>query len=364
MLRSPGYVLFLALIFSVFGKSLVAVQFVNLALSSITAVLTYRLGRLLNLSGVAALVAAGITIFHPGVLIAESRGGLECLLMLCLVSLALLTIMAMRRFEWRDFSLLGLLNGVTMLIKSSVAPVLPVLFIYCLWNSPIGARRKKLVAGMAVSGLITMLVMSPWVARNYLVSSEFIPTMTVSGLVLFQGAYIIKHLDLKLEHFEILTQAANEQLVIARELGLQTKKGYFPQFFEVKDEVLYYRELGNRALADYSQEPGLLYRGIVHNVWSFWIGGRTERATLLNGLLTLPFLVLAGVGFLLARKHALMVSPIMLIIVSFMIPHLFILAVARYYIRLVPFVALLVAIPLTLWAGRMVTATVEDNPVG
>src|SRR5262249_51886775 len=125
MLRTPGYVLLLSLIFAVFGKSLVAVQIVNLAFSSITAVLTHVLACKVGLSRTAAIIAALVFFFHPGILVAESRGGVECMLTLCLAASVLYTLIAIERQKLADFAIAGMLNGLVMLVKSSVALVLP-----------------------------------------------------------------------------------------------------------------------------------------------------------------------------------------------------------------------------------------------
>jgi len=194
--------------------------------------------------------------------------------------------------------------------------------------------------------------MTPWVVRNYRLSGEFIPTMTVSGLVAFQGIYVIQHLDSPLEHFEILNHASDEQTAIANAMGLKTKGIFFPQFFTVQDEVLFYRELGRRALDNYIRDPVLIFQGIAHNAWAFWVVGRTHRATMFNVILAVPLLVLSGIGLGAGIKRGVGVFQFFLIIVVFMIPHLFLIAVARLSLPLVPFVAVLAAIPLTDWFER------------
>jgi 4-amino-4-deoxy-L-arabinose transferase-like glycosyltransferase len=349
MLRTPGFVLLLSLIFAVFGKSLVAVQIVNLVFSSITAFLTQILSRKAGLSSTAATIAALIFFFHPGILVAESSGRLECMLTLCLAASVLLAVIAMERQKWPSFAMAGVMYGITMLVKSSVAPVLPVLFLYRIWRTSDRMVRRKLFAGMAISGLATVLVMTPWVVRNYRLSGEFIPTMTVSGLAAFHGAYIIKHLDSNLEPLELLNHAVDEQNAIANAMGLQTHGRYFPAFTRVEDEVSFYRELGRRALDNYIRDPKLIFQGIAHNAWAFWVQGKTHSSTMFNAILTLPLLVLFGIGLGVGIKTGKEVFQFFLITVVFMIPHLFIIAKARYSIPLIPFVAILAAIPLAKW---------------
>jgi hypothetical protein len=83
MLRTPGFVLLLALILAVFGKSLVAVQVVNLVLCSVTAVLTHVLARKAGLTKTAATIAALVFFLHPGMVVADSRAGVATTSMIC-----------------------------------------------------------------------------------------------------------------------------------------------------------------------------------------------------------------------------------------------------------------------------------------
>jgi len=353
MLRTPGYVLLLSLIFAVFGQQLVVVQFVNVVFSSITAVLTHVLARRAGLSRTAAIIAPLVFFFHPGILVAESRGGLECMLTLCLAASVLYALIAIERQNLAGFAIAGILNGLAMLVKSSVAPVLPALLLYSMWKTGDGFVRRKILAGMVICGLATLLVMTPWIVRNYRLSGEFVPTMTLDGMAWFQGSYVIKHLDSNLEYFEILNHASDEQTTIANAMGLKSKGVFFIQFFTVEDEVSFYRELGRHGLDEYRREPWLILQGIIHNAWYFWVGGRTHQATIFNIILVLPLLALSAIGLRAGIKLGLDVFQFILVTIAFMIPHLLILAEARYHIPLIPFLAILAAIPLANWLDNL-----------
>jgi 4-amino-4-deoxy-L-arabinose transferase-like glycosyltransferase len=358
MVRTPGFVLLLALLFTIFGKSLVAVQITNLAFSTVSAVLTHVLARKLGFSNVVATIAALLFYFHPGVVIADSRGGPESMLTLCLIALVLLIAIASHSLKWLHFAIAGVVIGLAMLVKSTVAPVVPVLFLYFVWKAPDVLTRRRILAGMAVCALAATLVMTPWVVRNYRVSGKFMPTMTVGKLVAFQGAYAIQHLDSNIENVEVLKGADREQVAIAKEMGLKSKGESFPQFPAIGEEVLFYDELGKRAVDIYRQDPELLVRGIAHNAWAFWAWGRTRRATMFNAMLTVPLVALAAMGLLAARKTSRWEGglQLLLIMVTYMIPHLFILGMARYYIPLVPLVAVLAALPLANWGEHWIRA--------
>ena len=116
-------------------------------------------------------------------------------------------------------------------------------------------------------------MLSPWVIRNYNLTEKFIPTMTIGGLAAFQGLYVIEHRSTGKQHYEICFDAEKETARIADAMGLHTRHGFFPQFYSPKDEVRYYRALGEKVKAEYQKSPSLLLRVVFHNLWRFWFQG-------------------------------------------------------------------------------------------
>jgi hypothetical protein len=358
MLRTPGFPLVLAILFVAFGKSLFAVQVVNLTLSCITGFLVYRLAVQTGLTAATGVVGALIFALYPGVIVAESRCGPESLLMFCLVASVLSTNVAVASRTWYPFVRTGVLVGITILVTPTLAVVIPALLLYRVWHTSHSQERRRVAAGTVICGLACLLVMTPWILRNYRLSRTFQPTMTVSGLAAFEGNYIINNLQSHRQLYEVLADAADEQIMIAQSMGLQMHGGqeygvldftdksgwqFFPQFFKAHDEVVFYRELGRRALDDYRAKPRLILQGVMHNSWAFWAAGKTTRATILNAILVCPLLLLSAVGFRMGiRKKT---DQFVVILLAAMLPYLVIIAEARYYIPVVPFLAILAAIP-------------------
>ena len=65
MMREPGYPLFLAGVFALFGYSIEAARFANLVLAGVAAALVMRLARVAGFSRGAATLAAAIFLAHP-----------------------------------------------------------------------------------------------------------------------------------------------------------------------------------------------------------------------------------------------------------------------------------------------------------
>jgi hypothetical protein len=198
----------------------------------------------------------------------------------------------------------------------------------------------------------------PWVVRNYLVSGQFVPTMTVGGLAMFQGVHVVKNLGSGKEHWQLIDEAAADQLRVAREMNLRVRPEFFPQFYAPADEISYYDELGRRAWEELRSSPALLLRALGHNAWAFWFQGRSSRATLLNVLLTAPFLILMVLGAWRSRGAHTAHAAVLSAIVALILPYLLIIGMARYHVPLIPLVAIFAAVPI---AELLVTAA---RPLG
>jgi 4-amino-4-deoxy-L-arabinose transferase-like glycosyltransferase len=348
LIRTPGFVVILAGIFTIAGKSLTAVKVFNLLLSLATGLLLYKLASRLTGSWLTALIASVLFLLYPGTVMAESRGGVEATFTFSIVLFMFLFYRALDAFRYRDFALAGVALGFGLLIKSTLALALPALCLYSLVRKRSRASLWRLACLFATSALAAFLILSPWVIRNYKLTGKFIPTMTIGGLAAFQGLYVVEHRSTGKQHHEILSDAAMEQARIADAMGLHVRHGFFPQFYSALDEVRYYRVLGEKAKAEYQKSPSLLLRVVLHNLWGFWFQGRTNQATALNMVLTIPFLFLFTIGTYAAMRRKFCVGPLLLVVGTFFATHLPIIALARYYVPLVPLLAVPAALPIAL----------------
>jgi 4-amino-4-deoxy-L-arabinose transferase-like glycosyltransferase len=354
MLRSPGFVVVLAGIFYLFGKSILAVQIAQYFMSAGTAIFVYMIAKRLVELPLVSIVAAAVYLFHPMVLVSDSRGGVDTMLMLCMTISTWMLYRAVDRRRVVDFALLGLAFGTTMLVKPSVALILPAVGLFLMlarsvWQSSL----VLLIRNFVITGLVAGLILVPWVARNYEISGHFVPTMTVGGLALFQGVEVVKHEGENKDHLELLDDAAVRQSRIAHEMGLHVHEDFFPQFYNVDDELKFYNELGRRAWEDYRNHPMLLVRAIVHNSWSFWFQGRTETATILDLFIMIPFLALSTIGAVLIIRREPRGWILVISIVAFMLPHLVIIALARHCSTIIPLLAVLTSGCLPVAAQRL-----------
>jgi 4-amino-4-deoxy-L-arabinose transferase-like glycosyltransferase len=180
----PTYIVFLALLYKVFGAAPVLGQIANVIFSVAVVYLTYTIALELYDETIARTASLLMAIFpgqipFAGVSLSEPMFGL-----LFLAGF----LLSIKKIEtgngvWRGLSI-GALYAAAALTR-------PVTFLY-LPLSPLvtfirGASLRKTITlhGLAFVGV--SIVMAPWIYRNYKVFHAFIPATTFGGGVLWQG---------------------------------------------------------------------------------------------------------------------------------------------------------------------------------
>jgi 4-amino-4-deoxy-L-arabinose transferase-like glycosyltransferase len=125
----PGYPLFLALIYALFDRTLIAVQVIQAVLGAATCVLTYSLGRRFFSERV-ALLAAVLLAVYPGHVYMSWRILGEGLYMLLLVTSTVLVVPLTRSPRAVPIVALGATMGFANLVKSNLLIYPPLLIAW------------------------------------------------------------------------------------------------------------------------------------------------------------------------------------------------------------------------------------------
>ena len=361
MMREPGYPVLLAGLILVFGSNFfIAVKLLNMILALATAGLMMRIAHRLSASQLQRLAPPLLFLFHPGTLIAESRGGVE-MIFAFLITLFLLTIYtALESDRWRRYVVAGLVLGVMVLVRST-----PMLFPVFLLGYLLVARRQevrkaKLVIcrNIALMVLAMLVVLSPWVARNYSLTRKFVPTASMLGVSAQAGQYISTHLGEGKPWWILDREAGRERSHLAIAMGYSFKDGYdgyYQTFYKSEDELKFSQFLMQRVVAEYARSPWLFVKAVTENLFNFWFAGKTPVATVANAVVQLPYLALALVGAVLGfrDRQTAIVGPMLLFIGYIMAVHAPIIAQARYSIALVPLLSILASIALVAAEQRL-----------
>lgn len=177
--RSPGFPFLLSLVYRIFGHSFLAAKIVLAILNSGAAVLLYLLGRMLI--GEKGGTASGlIYAFYPTAIFFTGYFAPDNLFTILLLATVLFLVLAEKTGKRHLFLLAGIFLGAGVLSRSLFLLLLPVI---CGWLFI--RNRKVAVPGTLIVSLGCLLVMVPWVIRNYRMCHNFILTSTEGGIVCY-----------------------------------------------------------------------------------------------------------------------------------------------------------------------------------
>lgn len=184
--RGPGYTIFLAGIYYIFGYSWTAVYVVQSFLMTATLLGVYLLAKRLFSARVATISLALCLLYLP--LFAYSHVLMtESLFIFLLIYACCAFVRAMQTSSKAWLCVTGILCGLASSTRSQ-AMFLPLVFILAilLGGKPL-PTLKKMWVGLVLMIVAMALVLAPWTIRNYLEQERFIPGDTVGGLNLLVG---------------------------------------------------------------------------------------------------------------------------------------------------------------------------------
>ncbi len=356
LMREPGYPLFMALLFWLFGYGLAVVKVANLLLSCFGAYLVMRISQRVcrGRYRYVDVIAPCLFLLHPGLLIAESRGGYEVLFIVLLLLFLWVLFRALDSGSALAYLASGLVLGTAMLVKSTLM-FLPVFILgYLLIFERARTSTLSAIRNIILMLVAMALVMSPWVIRNYEVSGKFVPTASVFGVAAFTGSHICKNLTLDKRMQAVDTEAANMLTDRAKAGGYHFKGDYYRYFYSVGEELEFNSKIWKEVRDDYLHSPLLFAKCATQNVFKFWFAGKSWTATGLNAILQVPYIVLAVAGAVIAYRKGdgRNIGLLVLFILYYMAVHVAVHAQARYSIPVIPVVSILAAIPLAALLRR------------
>ncbi|HEY65962.1 MAG TPA: hypothetical protein G4O02_15475 [Caldilineae bacterium] len=181
-IRPPLFPLLLAGVYVVFGVHYGAALVMQSVLGSLSCVITYRVGA--EAFGewpgrLAGVMAAGypMLIYHDSQLLSET----PFILWTILAVWAMLRLT--RRVRLRDVGLLGGALGLAALTRPNGLLLWAGVVAWALWY-----WRRRAWPIIAGATLVVIVLLTPWVVRNWIAMGAFIPASTMGGAVLL-GSY-------------------------------------------------------------------------------------------------------------------------------------------------------------------------------
>lgn len=183
----PGYPIFLAGIFALFGSpDWLAARFVQAVVSVGTVWLAMMLGR--KMGGWETGVLAGLLMaLYPPNLTAPAFLMTETIftffLLLCIWSL----IKGVDSGRLRWFYITGLVLGLSIYFRPT-SGLLSIVFVVYFWACRLS--WKSILKNVFVIGMVSFVLLSPWIIRNYMAFKAFIPFTVSGGNPFLRGTYI------------------------------------------------------------------------------------------------------------------------------------------------------------------------------
>jgi 4-amino-4-deoxy-L-arabinose transferase-like glycosyltransferase len=186
--RTPGYPLFLAGVYSVFGPSSKGVvRGLQALLWAGACILFYWIGAKAFGQDTGFLGALFISAYPPLAAMASFLQTEVLFTFLLALSLAVLILAFQReRLEW--YALTGLILALTTYVRPTTAFLIPFLMVVlAFWRR---GSAWRMVRGLGLAFLIMILVFVPWTVRNYKRFGMFIPLSNMGGITFWVGSYI------------------------------------------------------------------------------------------------------------------------------------------------------------------------------
>lgn len=251
----PLYPAVLALLYAVVGHEQAWVPVLHSIFDLGTAFCVYRVGTLLWGSWVGA-GAAALVLLYPAYWTYDPRIRSEAL-MTFLVSAWLWAVVAcVRAPSVQQYSMAGVLAGLTILCKPAVL-VLAVLLPGIAWIGTHTLARR--IARISAYGVVCVLLVGPWSARNYVAFHDFIPVSGGMGAGLWMGSDPLSRGSWPMSQ--------EREQAIWESAGI-TPLPYAHAMYEVSTDRLLRKKGLDRIKADPFGYVGLT----LTRVWDFWIG--------------------------------------------------------------------------------------------
>jgi 4-amino-4-deoxy-L-arabinose transferase-like glycosyltransferase len=169
----PGYPLFLAGLYALFGRSYLVVKLVQAAVDTATACMAYRLAGRVTDSQRTAILVLGVVALNPFTALWTTDLSTETLATFFATSIVWFALQSAQS-PWRLWWYLGF--GVTAGLGTLVRPafvLLPVVLLSAIWLARSLAWREALLRSALVLTAAALCLL-PWVVRNYLVFHQVI----------------------------------------------------------------------------------------------------------------------------------------------------------------------------------------------
>jgi hypothetical protein len=268
----------------------------------------------------AAILAAWFWAVYPFAIWRVAFLNKETVLTFLLILYVCAQVRALQNRCWREWALAGVLLGVVNLCKPTYL-LWPVVLLLIAWKA---TPRPKLLALIGAM----LLVVVPWIVRNYRLTGAILPVATQNGgVTVFVGNF---------QPTAGMWETPKRALWEAEVARIRAEN---PGASEVQIQSAFYRATWQEVRSNPAKAAELYVR----KLWRFWFLSSARREPVASLLIQITYLFLALIGWwrlrpLSAEQRLL---PAMLIFAMFF--HAFGVGELRFSLPVFPFVCVLAA---------------------
>lgn len=186
MYRMPGYPFFIAGIYSVVGPNPTAVRTAQALVDILACLIIYRFVLAMRRRPREALLVAAAYMLHPLFWVHTAMLYADSLSIPFFILAVLVFYNGIEKANWRSYAWSGILLGIGTLMRPTYVVIPLAMLIILLILQPKQIARS--VALTAVCSAALVLMLTPWIVRNYCVYHKFLPTVPAAGFNLYAGA--------------------------------------------------------------------------------------------------------------------------------------------------------------------------------
>ena len=185
----PLYSVVLAGLYGLAGRGHLQLGLFHSLLDCASILMLAHIGRRLLPAGRTAGLLAGLTFALYPYLVFQSLTLIDTSLFICLLHAFLLLLILLRegarptRRTWLLAGLGGVMLGLSLLTRPVVAPLALLAALWFLLRLSLWQTILRLLP----VALVSLLLLLPWIARNFALYAAFVPISTTSGANLWQG---------------------------------------------------------------------------------------------------------------------------------------------------------------------------------
>ncbi|MFC2157217.1 glycosyltransferase family 39 protein [Acidobacteriota bacterium] len=184
--RPPGYALFLASIYSVFGHNLLAVKIIQAIISILTCLIIFAFSKIL-FNRTVALFSAALFAFYPLFIRYSAEFWTETLFIFLFFLSLFFLVKGSDKPSCSYEILSGIFLGLAALTREVALLYTIPIGIWLYICSPRPGRLKYVFKKFGVLTAFLLLTIMPWTIRNYIVFQKFVPISTNGGINFYIG---------------------------------------------------------------------------------------------------------------------------------------------------------------------------------